>query len=67
MAEKYASKDGRWTVEIVSYQNRGRRYVVREYGSFVAEVSTVGELEQYVLVADLIKRERRQTGGAPRG
>jgi hypothetical protein len=62
MAEKYASKDGRWTVEIVSYQNRGRRYVVREYGSFVAEVSTVGELEQYVLLTELIKRVQRADG-----
>jgi|HubBroStandDraft_6_1064221.scaffolds.fasta_scaffold303585_2 hypothetical protein len=57
MGDRYRTADG-WAVEVVELsatpdRNDGERLKVTYYGSFVAVVRTVAELEQWFALSDL--------------
>jgi hypothetical protein len=72
MGDRYRTPDG-WAVEVVGLSatpdhNDGERLKVTYYGSFVAVVRTVAELEQWFALSDLepetLISRRKHTGWA---
>jgi hypothetical protein len=72
MGDRYRTPDG-WAVEVVRLaatpdHNDGERLKVTYYGSFVAVVRTVAELEQWFALSDLEPEtliSRRKHAGRP--
>jgi hypothetical protein len=72
MGDRYRTPDG-WVVEVIELsatpdRNDGERFKVTYYGFFVALVSTVAELEQWLALSDLEPETlilRRKCAGWP--